>query len=71
MDKYINMILLQLSDKYKVNYMEIRKYENRIKYSSYQVKLYNYIPEKDKYKSKKTIEAKNKMELIYKLKELI
>ena len=71
MDKYINMILLQLSNNYKVNYTELRTYkENRI-YTNFIVKLYKYMPLKDKYRCTKTIEARNKRALVLKLKELI
>ena len=44
MDKYINMILLQLSNNYKVNYTELRTYKENRKYTNFIVKLYKYMP---------------------------
>ena len=71
MDKFINMVLIRLSDKYKVSYNEQRTYKEQIKNSNFVVKLYEYIEEKDKYKCVRTIFGKNKTDLLLKLKELI
>ena len=65
------MLLVKLAEKYKVNYTEQRTYNKEIKNSNYVVKLYDYIEEKDKYTCIRTIFAKNKSELILKLKGLI
>lgn len=71
MDKFINMILTILSEKYKVSYNEQRTYKEQTKSSNFVIKLYDYIEEKDKYKCIRTIFAKNKTDLLLKLKELI
>lgn len=71
MDKFVNMLLMKLSQKYKVSYNEQRTYNKEIKISNYVIKLYDYVEEKDKYTCIRTIFAKNKTELILKLKGLI
>lgn len=71
MEKFVNMLLIRLSTKYKVTYTEQRTYKEEIKSSRYVIKLYEYIEQKDKYKCIRTIFANSKTDLLLKLRELI
>lgn len=66
MDKYLNMILLKLSENYKISLVEIKTYKDFKVYKSIRLLIYNYKNGKDK-----CIETKNKRELLLKLKEMI
>lgn len=65
--KYINMILLKLSQDYKINLTEIKTYKEGKKYTTIKLTIYKY----GKDKKNKTIEVRNDKELILKLKEMI
>lgn len=65
--KCINMMLLKLSQDYKINLTEIRTYKEGKKYTTIKLIIYKY----NKDKSNKTIEVRNEKELILKLKEMI
>lgn len=65
--KYINMILLKLSQEYKINLTEIKTYKESKKYTTIKLIIYNY----GKDKKNKTIEVNSDKELILKLKEMI
>lgn len=65
--KYINIILLKLSLKYKINLIEIKTYKEGQKYSTLRLTIYNY----GKNKENKTIEVKSTKDLLLKLKEMI
>lgn len=65
--KYINMILLKLSIKYKINLTEIKTYKEGKKYTTIKLIIYKY----GKDKKDKIIEANSDRELILKLKEMI
>lgn len=64
--KYINMILLKLSLKYKISYIEINTYKDYKKYKNIKLTIFSYENKKNKY-----IETKNDRELLLKLKEMI
>lgn len=65
--KYINMMLLKLSQEYKINLTEIKTYKEGKKYITIKLIIYKY----NKDNTNKTIEVKNDKELILKLKEMI
>lgn len=65
--KYINMMLLKLSQDYKINLTEIKTYKEGKKYTTIKLIIYKY----GKDKKNKTIEVRNDKELILKLKEMI
>ena len=65
--KYINMILLKLSQEYKINLTEIKTYKEGKKYTTIKLIIYKY----NKDNTNKTIEARNERELILKLKEMM
>lgn len=65
--KYINMILLKLSLKYKINLAEIKTYKEGKKYTTIKLIIYKY----NKDNTNKTIEVNSDRELILKLKEMI
>ena len=65
--KYINMMLLKLSQDYKINLTEIKTYKEGKKYTAIKLTIYKY----GKDKKNKTIEVRNDKELILKLKEMI
>lgn len=65
--KYINMMLLKLSQEYKINLTEIKTYKEGKKYTTIKLIIYKY----GKDKKNKTIEVRNEKELILKLKEMI
>lgn len=65
--KYINMILLKLSQNYKINLTEIRTYKEGKKYTTIKLIIYKY----GKDKKNKTIEVNSDRELILKLREMI
>lgn len=65
--KYINMMLLKLSQNYKINLTEIKTYKEGKKYTTIKLIVYNY----GKDKKNKTIEVNSDRELILKLKEMI
>lgn len=65
--KYINMMLLKLSQDYKINLIEIKTYKEGKKYTTIKLIIYKY----GKDKKNKTIEVINDKELILKLKEMI
>ena len=70
--KYINMMLLQMSNKYQYNLIEMKTYRRGEKYSGLKLVIYKYDEndEDEKYYYK-TLEFKNERELILKLKEMI
>ena len=63
--KYINMILLKLSEEYKITYLEIITYKEFKKYKNIKVLL------NKKGKKTKTVEAYNERDLLLKLKEMM
>ena len=65
--KYINMMLLKLSQEYKINLTEIKTYKEAKKYTTIKLTIYKY----GKDKKNKTIEVNSDKELILKLKEMI
>lgn len=67
MKKYINIILLKLSLKHKINLTEIKTYKEGKKYTTIKLTIYKY----GKDKKNKFIEANSDRELILKLKEMI
>lgn len=68
--KYINMILMQLSNKYDCVLTDIKTYKDNKKFTNIKLILYKY-DDKGNKKQYKNIEAKNERELLLKLKELI
>ena len=68
--KYINMMLLKLSQEYKINLTEIKTYKQFKKYNSIRLILYKYDEEGNK-KKYKNIEVRNERELLIRLKEMI
>jgi len=68
--RYINMILLQLSNKYDCVLTEIKTYKEYKKYNSIRLILYKYDEEGNK-KQYKNIEVRNERDLLIKLKEMI
>lgn len=70
--KYINMMLLQLSNKYAYTLMEIKTYKRGKKYNNIKLTIYKYDEEDENEKHYyKTLEFKNERDLILKLKEMI
>lgn len=79
--RYINIILLSLSDKYKFNLIEVKTYQKHKKYTSLKLVIYKYIhndidliEDTENIKNTvyyKTIEFKSERELLLKLKEMI
>lgn len=67
--KYINMLLLQLSNKHQYTLINTTTYKKGNKYKGYKLVIYDYIKEDKIYKE--TIEFKNEIDLINYLKELI
>lgn len=67
--KYIDIILLQLSNKYQINLTEIITYKDYKKYKLIKVIIYKVIGKNKK--QYKTIEAKSERELLLKLKEMM
>lgn len=65
--KYINMMLLKLSQGYKINLTEIKTYKEGKKYTTIKLTIYKY----GKDKKNKSIEVNSDRELILKLKEMI
>lgn len=65
--KYINMILLKLSIKYKINLTEIKTYKEGKKYTTIRLTIYKY----GKDKKNKIIEVNSDRELLIELKEMI
>ena len=70
--QYINMMLLQLSNKYQCNLIEMKTYKRGKKYNGIKLVIYKYdeIDENEKHYYK-TLEFKSERELILKLKEMI
>lgn len=68
--KYINMMLLQLSNKYQFTLTDIKTYKKNKKYTTIKLIIYKYKNEDEK-QYYKTVEVKNDRELILKLKEMI
>lgn len=68
--KYINIILLKLSNKYDCVLTEIKTYKEYKKYNSIRLILYKYDKEGNK-KQYKNIEVRNERDLLLKLKEMI
>ena len=64
--KYINMILLKLSENYKISSTEITTYKDFKKYKKLTLIVYNY-----KKNTNINIEAKNEIQLLKILKEMI
>lgn len=70
--RYINMILLQLSNKYYYNLIEMKTYKKGKKYNNIKLVIYKYDEEDENEKHYyKTIEFRNERELLLKLKEMI
>lgn len=65
--KYINMILLKLSIKYKINLTEIKTYKKGKKYTTIRLIIYKYYKDK----SNKIIEVNSDKVLLIELKEMI
>ena len=68
--KYINMLLLKLSNKYDCVLTDIKTYKKLKKYTSIRLILYKYDKEGNK-KQYKVIDVSNERELLLKLKEMI
>lgn len=68
--KYINMLLLQLSNKYDCILTEIKTYKDYKKYTLIKLIIYKY-DNKGIKKKYKNIEVRNERELLLKLKEMI
>lgn len=70
--KYINMLLLQLSNKYQYNLIEMKTYKKGRKYNNIKLVIYKYDEtDPDEKYYYKTLEFKNDRDLILKLKEMI
>ena len=73
--KYINMILLQLSNKYQFNLIEMTTYKQGKKYRNIKLAIYKYKKANNEDGREKTywgtIETRNDRELLLKLKEMI
>lgn len=70
--RYINMILLQLSNKYYYNLIEMKTYKKGKKYNNIKLVIYKYDEEdEDEKHYYKTIEFRNERELLLKLKEMV
>ena len=65
--KYINMMLIKLSQEYKINLTEIKTYKKGKKYTTIRLIIYKYYKDK----SNKVIEVNSDRELILNLKEMI
>lgn len=64
--RYINIILLKLSKKYKISLTEVKTYKDSKKYSIFKVIIYNYNKNENK-----EIETRTEKDLLLKLKEMI
>ena len=72
--KYINMILLKLSNKYQFSLIEIKTYKHKKKYNLIRLTIYKYIINENGEEDKEEyniIETKTERELLLKLKEMI
>ena len=70
--RYINMLLLQLSNKYYYNLIEMKTYKKGKKYNNIKLVIYKYDKEDESEKHYyKTIEFRNERELLLKLKEMV
>ena len=70
--RYINMLLLQLSNKYYYNLIEMKTYKKGKKYNNIKLVIYKYDEEdKEEKHYYKTIEFRNERELLLKLKEMV
>lgn len=70
--RYINMLLLQLSNKYYYNLIEMKTYKKGKKYNNIKLVIYKYDEEHEEEKHYyKTIEFRNERELLLKLKEMV
>lgn len=67
--KYINMLLLQLSNKHQYTLINTTTYKKGRKYNSYKLVIYDYIKDDKIYKE--TLEFKNEIELLIYLKGLM
>lgn len=65
--KYINMILLKLSQEYKINLTEIKTYKEGKKYTTIRLIIYKYYKDK----SNKIIKVNSDRELLIELKEMV
>lgn len=65
--RYINIILLKLSIKYKTNLTEIKTYKEGKKYTTIRLTIYKYYKDR----SNKIIEVNSDRELLIELKEMI
>lgn len=65
--RYINIILLKLSIKYKINLTEIKTYKEGKKYTTIKLTIYKYYKDR----SNKIIEVNSDRELLIELKEMI
>jgi hypothetical protein len=67
--KYINMMLLKLSEKHQYTLINTTTYKRGKKYNGYKLVIYDYLKDDKVYKE--TLEFKNEIELLIYLKELI
>lgn len=65
--RYINIILLKLSIKHKMNLIEVKTYKEGKKYTTIRLIIYKYYKDK----SNKIIEVNSDRELLIELKEMI
>ena len=73
-DKYINMMLTELSEKYQLILIEVKTYKHNQKYSSFKLTVYKYIIDENGEEDKqyyKTIETSSKKEMLLKIKEMM
>lgn len=70
--KYINMMLLKLSNEYQYNLVDVKTYKKGKKYTNIKLVIYKYDEEDEKEKHYyKTLEFKSERDLILKLKEMM
>ena len=70
--KYINMMLLKLSNEYQYNLADVKTYKKGKKYTNIKLVIYKYDEEDENEKHYyKTLEFKSERDLILKLKEMM
>lgn len=70
--KYINMMLLKLSNEYHYNLVDMKTYKKGKKYTNIKLVIYKYDEEDENEKHyNKTLEFKSERDLILKLKEMM
>jgi hypothetical protein len=68
----INIALMQLSNKYQYNLIEMKTYKKGKKYTSIKLVIYKYDEKEENEKRYyKTLEFNNERDLLMKLKEMI